>query len=294
MASPDTSRPKLILITGASSGIGRATAQQLDAQGYMVLAGVRREADAESLRAEATHRLRTIILDVADPEHIKAARVAAEVLSGGRGLHALINNAGFNYNAAFEFTDEAKARSLMEVNFFGLYKLSQELIPLLRLGAEVSGETTKLVNLGSIGNVVGFPWEAFYHASKFAVLGLSQSLHHELYRQNIRVTVVQPGVIKTPFIDKTRTSIAEAIAAMPKLGAALYGNSLSRLSEMAASSGQLGSSPEQVARAIGRLIAAPNPPFRLFVGRDAKLMNLMRMVLPAGLFHSILRRNFGC
>ena len=133
MASPDTSRPKLILITGASSGIGRATAQQLDAQGYMVLAGVRREADAESLRAEATHRLRTIILDVADPEHIKAARVAAEVLSGGRGLHALINNAGFNYNAAFEFTDEAKARSLMEVNFFGLYKLSQELIPLLRL-----------------------------------------------------------------------------------------------------------------------------------------------------------------
>lgn len=294
MSSPDTSRPKLILITGASSGIGRATAQQLDAQGYMVLAGVRKEEDAEALRSDATARMRTIILDVTDPEHIQAARVAAEALSGGRGLYALINNAGFNYNAAFEFTEEAKARAVMEVNFFGLYKLTQAMIPLLRLGAEVSGATSKIVNLGSIGNVVGFPWEAFYHASKFALLGLSQSLHHELYRQNIRVTVVQPGVIKTPFIDKTRASIAQAIVGMPPGGVALYGEGLSRLGEMAATSERLGSSPEQVARAIGRVVTAGNPPFRLFVGRDAKLMNLMRMVLPAGLFHSILRKNFGC
>lgn len=294
MASPDTSRPKLILITGASSGIGRATALQLDSRGFMVLAGVRREEDAEALRTDATQRLRTIILDLTNPEHLRAARVAAEALSGGRGLHALVNNAGFNYNAAFEFTDEAKARALMEVNFFGLYKLSQTMIPLLRLGADVSRETTKLVNLGSIGNVVGFPWESFYHASKFALLGLSQSLHHELYRQNIRVTVIQPGVIRTPFIDKTRASIAEAIAAMPREGVELYGKGLSCLSEMAASSDRLGSSPEQVARAIGRVIAARNPPFRLFVGRDAKLLNTMRRVLPAGVFHGILRRNFGC
>ncbi len=294
MASPDNNRPKLILITGASSGIGRATALQLDARGFMVLAGVRREEDAEGLRADATQRLRTIILDVANSEHIKSAQVAAEALSGRRGLHALINNAGFNYNAAFEFTDEVKARALMEVNFFGLCKLSQAMIPLLRLGAEVSGETTKLVNLGSIGNVVGFPWESYYHASKFAVLGLSQSLHHELYRQNIRVTVIQPGVIRTPFIDKTQASIAEAIAGMPTEGVALYGKGLTRLGEMAASSDSLGSSPEQVASAIGRVIAARNPPFRLFVGRDAKLLNTMRRVLPAGLFHSILRRNFGC
>lgn len=294
MASDDQSRPKLILITGASSGIGRATALQLDAAGYMVLAGVRREEDAESLRAEATSRLRTVILDLTDPQQIADARVAAEVLSGTRGLHALINNAGFNYNAAFEYTQEAKARALMEVNFFGLCKLSQAMIPLLRRSAAASGETAKLVNLGSIGNVVGFPWEAYYHASKFALLGLSQSLHHELHRQNIRVTVIQPGVIRTPFIAKTQDGIATAIETMPAEGRSLYGESMARLSELAASGGGLGSSPEQVARAIARVVGSRNPPFRLFVGGDAKLLNLTRMLLPAGLFHRLLRRNFGC
>jgi NAD(P)-dependent dehydrogenase (short-subunit alcohol dehydrogenase family) len=288
------SNARLVLITGASSGIGRATALLLDAQGYTVLAGVRREEDGAALRAEASSRLSTIILDVTLPDHITAAHEAVVRLGGGRGLHALVNNAGYNYNAAFEYSDETRARAMMEVNFFGLYKLSQAMIPLLRLSATKSGETAKLVNLGSIGNVVGFPWEAFYHASKFALLGLSQSLHHELYAQNIRVTVVQPGVIRTPFIAKTQSSIAEAVAAMPGEGVALYGKGLKKLSEMAASSGRLGSSPEAVARAIVRVVSAANPPFRLFVGLDARMMNLMRMILPAGLFHALLRRNFAC
>ena len=293
MTSLDSS-PKLALITGASSGIGRATALLLDAQGYTVLAGVRREEDGTALRREASSRLSTLILDVTSPDHIRAAHAAVVGLAGGRGLYALINNAGFNYNAAFEYSDEAKARALMEVNFFGLYKLSQTMIPLLRQAAEKTGEKTKLINLGSIGNVVGFPWEAFYHASKFALLGLSQSLHHELYRQNIRVTLVQPGVIRTPFIEKTQASIAEAIAAMPAEGVTLYGKGLARLSAMAVSSGRLGSSPEAVARAILRVIAASNPPFRLFVGFDARMMNLLRIILPGRLFHGLLRSNFGC
>jgi NAD(P)-dependent dehydrogenase (short-subunit alcohol dehydrogenase family) len=284
---------KHVLITGASTGIGRATALRLDQAGYSVIAGVRRGADGEALRQTASPRLRSIILDVTDAAQIAEAHTTVAAWTGDRGLYALVNNAGLNYNAAFEFTDGAKARAVMEVNFFGLYRLSQAMLPLLRKSA-ATGETAKLVNIGSIGNVVGLPWEAFYHASKFALLGLSESLSHEVHRQGIRVTVIQPGGIKTPFMDKTRESIATAVAALPTEGAQLYAKGLTRLGEMTGSVDRLGSAPEQVAAAIHRVLAARNPPFRLFVGTDARLMNLTRQLLPTNAFHWLMRKSFAC
>lgn len=283
-----------VLITGASTGIGKATALRLDQAGYSVIAGVRREADGAALRAAASPRLRSIILDVTQPDHIAAAVTDVAALTGERALHALVNNAGLNYNAAFEFTDEAKARAVMEVNFFGLYRLSQAMLPLLRRAATATGETAKLVNLGSIGNVVGLPWEAFYHASKFALLGLSESLSHEVHRQGVRVVVIQPGGIKTPFMDKTRDSVTTAVAALTPEGVALYGKGLAQLGSMVGSVDRLGSEPEKVANAIHRVLVARNPPFRLFVGTDARIMNLTRMLLPTPAFHWLMRRSFGC
>jgi len=221
-----------VLITGASSGIGRATALALDRAGYRVLAGVRRPEDGALLRAEAGSMLETLVLDVTAQQDIEAARQHVQTVTEGHGLFALINNAGFNYNAAYEYTDETKARALMEVNLFGAHAMSVAMLPLLRQRAMSSGKTSKLINIGSIGSLVGIPWEAFYHASKFALLGLSESIRHEVYAQGIRVSAVMPGGIKTPFIAKSKTGSQQAIEVLPQEGARRYGRGLARMAEL--------------------------------------------------------------
>lgn len=195
----------IVLLTGASTGIGRATALHLDQLGYTVFAGIRREQDGIELKKRASERLTPINLDITKPDHIASALTVVGQACGNTGLAALVNNAGYNYNAAFEFTDEAKARQMMEVNFFGLYKMSQAFIPLLRQYARSSGRRAKLINIGSIGSVLGFPWESFYHASKFAVLGLTESLRYELRSQGISAVAVLPGGIKPSLCPKPAT-----------------------------------------------------------------------------------------
>lgn len=281
---------KAILITGASTGIGRATALLLDRRGYPVFAGVRRESDAAALAEQASPRLRPVMLDVTDSTQIEAALRMID--ASGLRLHGVVNNAGFNLNAAFEFTDEAKARALMETNVFGLAKLSQAALPRLIATARAIGETGKIVNLGSIGSLVGVPWEAWYHASKFAVLGLSESIQNEVYAHGVRVTVVCPGGIKTPFIAKTREGTEAAIRAIPPEGQARYGKGLAALGEMAGAVDRFGSSPEKVARQIAAVLGQRNPPFRVLVGADAQMMNAARVLLPRAWFHAMLRRAF--
>jgi short-subunit dehydrogenase len=285
---------KFVMITGASSGIGRVTALSLNRAGYHVFASVRRIEDGASLQTSTDQRLTPLTLDVRSPEQIAAAFLKVKEITAGRGLFALINNAGINYNAAYEYTDESKARALMDVNLFGVHALSIAMLPLLRLGAAMSGTTAKLVNLGSIGSLVGIPWEAFYHASKFAVLGLSESIRNEVYAQNIRVSVVMPGGIKTAFIAKSKQSVEDAKISMPLEGLDLYGSGLTKMAETTNLVDRFGSEPELVARRIANIIAMHNPPFRALVGSDAKFINLLRGILPNSLFHALLRKQFGC
>jgi short-subunit dehydrogenase len=285
---------KFVFITGASSGIGRATALALDRAGYNVFAGVRRIEDGGALQALTSQRLVPIILDVRSSEQIASACRKVKEITADRGLFALINNAGFNYNAAYEYTEEAKARALIDVNLFGVHALSVAMLPLLRLGAAASGTTSKLVNLGSIGSLVGIPWEAFYHASKFAILGLSESIHSEVYAQNIRVSVVMPGGIKTGFIAKSKQGAEDAKADMSPEGLKLYGKGLTKMADATELVDRFGSAPELVAKRILRLLAMQNPTFRALVGNDARLMNLLRILLPTSLFHALLRKQFGC
>ncbi len=286
------SNGKAILIAGASTGIGRATALRLDSLGYEVFAGVRRESDAKSLAHTASGRLRTILLDVTDRSHVTAALSAIDV--SGVPLHGVVNNAGFNLNAAFEFTDEAKARALMETNLFGLAHVAQACLSRLRETAKSTAQTTKIVNIGSIGSLSSVPWEAWYHASKFAVLGVSESLRHEVYAHGVRVSVICPGGIKTPFIAKSRDGAHAAVAALPPAGRTLYGKGVEALGDITGQVDRLGSAPEKVAAQIERVLAQRNPPFRVIVGADAVLMNLSRTLLPTPWFHAILRRTFKC
>lgn len=276
----------LILLTGASTGIGRATARQLAREGYQVLAGVRSERDAQALRDENIPGLEPIILDVTKPEQIEQAyRIVSERV-GERGLRALVNNAGINYVAPFELSDEAKVRNLMEVNVFGLLNLTRRMLPLLQTYARQSGDTAKVVNLGSIGSAIGIPWEHSYHAAKFAVLGLSQSLRFELEPLGIQVSCVMPGGIKTEFMNKSTENSTSALEALTGPNQEYYTRNLTAYGKVAAQVERMGSKPEKVADVIAKVIRTRRPKLKYLVGPDARLINSLVWLGIPGLLKS--------
>lgn len=287
---------KTILLTGASTGIGRASALLLLDAGYTVFAGVRRTEDGDALknacRADRASRLHPVILDVTHEDHIRAV---LDTINGASqdGLYAIVNNAGFNLNGAFEYTNEADARALMDTNFFGLAALSRAALPLLRRYAERHpDETSKLVNIGSIGSYIGVPWEAYYHASKFAVLGLSEAMRHELWRERVRVVAICPGGIKTDFIPKTERSLAAAHAQLPEDAPASYRSGLAKLGEAVGMASRFGSAPEAVAHRLRKVLAARHPRSQYVVGTDAHLFLGMRRLFPESWFHAVMRSQF--
>lgn len=288
-------RSDTVLITGASTGIGRSTALHLAARGYTVFAGIRREADGAALVAAAAadaSRIVPVLLDVTRDEDIQRALAQVSAHSSD-GLYALINNAGFNLNGAFEYTDAADAGALMNTNFVGLAALSRAALPLLRRYTQHHpGATSKLINIGSIGSYIGIPWEAYYHASKFAVLGLSEAMRYELWPQGIRVVVVCPGGIVTDFMPKTEASLAAADAALPADAPPNYRAGLATLRATIGQATRFGSPPEAVARRIGKVLATSRPRLRYLVGVDARLVLGLRRVLPEAWFHALIRGQF--
>jgi NAD(P)-dependent dehydrogenase (short-subunit alcohol dehydrogenase family) len=203
---------------------------------------------------------------------------------GQAGLYALINNAGFNYSAPFEVTDPAKARALMETNLFGAAFLTQACLPLLRKSVRPGQRRARIINVGSIGSLVGIPWEPWYHASKFALKGLSESLYHEVRAQGIAVTILCPGGIRTPFIAKSEAENAQVLANLTSEQARLYGKGLARIGGMVSSVEQAGSTPEHVAEVVASLLRTSRPPFRKFAGPDARIIATLQGLLPQGLF----------
>ncbi|MBC8044662.1 MAG: SDR family NAD(P)-dependent oxidoreductase [Rhizobacter sp.] len=279
-----------ILITGASTGIGKAAALLLDKSGYRVFAGVRKEKDAETLRAQGTKNLQPIILDVMNTKHIDQAFEQVQAATSNKGLKALINNAGYNYIEPFEMTDETKARAMMETNFFGLYKMSQRFLPLLRAYTDAHSDQANLINVGSIGSRIGFPWESFYHASKFAVLGFSESLRFELATQRIAVSAVLPGGIKTEFIGKALGEINAGLEKFPVSNP--YHKGLAKYAAMLPQAEKFGSPPEKVGQEILRILQTAHPRLKYFVGTDAKIFNAMARFLPESWVHAIIRSQF--
>ncbi len=281
-----------VLLTGSSTGIGNTTALMLDKSGYHVFAGVRNEKDAQALKSQASERLIPVILDVTKDDQINQSFEFIRNTCGADGLLAVINNSGLNYVSPFEFSDEEKARYLMEVNFFGLFKVSKTFLPLLRVYQENNKKSAKIINIGSIGSTIGLPWESFYHASKFAVLGLSESMRIELNQFNIKVSVILPGGIKTKFFGKTTESIQIALDKLPDIGKKYYEKSLKTFMDVAPKIEKYLSEPEKVANVILKAIQAENPKFEYFVGTDAKTLYAMKRNLPTSLFHASIEKMF--
>jgi NAD(P)-dependent dehydrogenase (short-subunit alcohol dehydrogenase family) len=273
-----------VLITGASTGIGRATALRLDAAGWRVYAGVRRADDAEALGAAGSERLVPLILDVTDADQIAAAAAQIEAGAAGGGLDGLVNNAGIAVPGPLETLPLDDFRRQVEVNLTAQIAVTQALLPLIR---QARG---RLVFISSIGGRIAFPFSGAYHASKFGIEAVGDVFRQELRPWGISVSVVEPGSIDTPIWERGERNADEAEARAHPDQRALYGQALERFRAAVKELAARGIAPAKVAKAIAHALEADRPRSRYLVGLDARVQAPLKAVLPTGLFDRLVVR----
>jgi NAD(P)-dependent dehydrogenase (short-subunit alcohol dehydrogenase family) len=277
MAQNHESSSRHVLITGASTGIGRECAAHLARLGFAVLAGVRNDADASTL--EAIDHVKAIRVDVTCGDSIAAAAEKVRCITGEAGLCGLINNAGIGVFGPIEFVPIADWRRQFDVNFFGQIAVTQAMLPLLRQHVAHSGMwSARIVNMSSIAGRLAQPIFGPYCASKFAMEAFSDSLRLELRGQGIHVCVVEPGAIDTPIWHKgfeTESAIAEDHPARKLYGAAITGGFAA-----AKKAAKTAIPAEAVAKAVAACMTRRRPRTRYLVGMDAKSGAIFRAVTP--------------
>ncbi len=276
-----------VVVTGASTGIGKATAIHLDSLGLHVFAGVRREEDGEALRAQASARLTPITLDVTNAEQVTdaAARVGDAVQDSR--LVGIVNNAGIAVAGPVEFVPLERWRTQLEINVLGVVSMVQAFTPLLR---ESRG---RIVTVGSLGGRLAQPMAAPYCASKHALEAISDALRLELRPWGISVSLIQPGAVKTPIWDKGRRAGEELLRNAPAEVRTLYGAAVGIATKMAIHENETGVDPIQVARAIEHALLSAHPRPRYPVGRQARLLIPLSRILPDRLKDELLLRVSG-
>src|SRR4051812_21216019 len=236
----------LIVITGTSTGIGRAAAQRMAQRGFDVIATVRKEADADAIRAE---RIEPVLADVTSAEDI--ARLRDTV--GDRPLFGLVNNAGVALSGPLEFFPLEDFRRQFEVNLFAHVAVTQALLEAIRRGRG------RIVNTGSVGARTPLPFTAPYAASKAALWACGEALRGELRPWGIHVATVEPGAIATEIWGKGTSAAAEAREQLPERGRELYGPTLEKADDIVANITAHASSPDVVADAIEHALTSPKP-----------------------------------
>ena len=265
-----------VVITGTSTGIGRAVALRLDREGWRVFAGVRKPKDGEALTTAASGRLVPVIVDVTDADGIAGARDAVrEAIGPGGGLQGLINNAGIGVGGPVEYVTLDAWRRQLEVNVIGQVAVTQAFLPLVRHGRG------RIINIGSIGGLISTPYLAPYSASKFAMEAITDSLRMELRKSGVRVAIIEPGSIDTPIWAKADTHYAEALAALPPEGRESYARDLAAFSKAFLKLGARAAlPPEAVAEAAVHALTADKPKPRYVIGREAKALLAVSRILP--------------
>jgi NAD(P)-dependent dehydrogenase (short-subunit alcohol dehydrogenase family) len=260
-------RQGAVLITGASSGIGFATATLLARHGTIVFAGIRRQIDGEMLLREGAGNIKPMLIDVADPNSLLRARAKIESLREYR-LDALVNNAGIALAGPLELLPLADLRKQFEVNFFGALAAIQTFLPLLR---DSGG---RIVNVSSISGKLATPFVGAYSASKFALEAASDALRLELRPFGVSVSVVEPGSVRTP-IWRRSTEASLKILDEASIGRSDYDTAIRQMMRLAQQQELRGLPPDRVARVIERALTARRPSARYLVGLDAYLRLLV-------------------
>jgi NAD(P)-dependent dehydrogenase (short-subunit alcohol dehydrogenase family) len=271
MARDSTPMPS-VLVTGASSGIGAATALRLDADGMQVFAGIEHEHDGSAALAGASERLRRITLDVTDDRSIQRAITEVRERAPG-GLQALINNAGVGVPGPLEILPLDALRRQLDVNVVGQVAVSQAALPLLR---HAGG---RLLFVGSIGGVLASQFGGAYHASKFAIEAIADVWRQELEPEDISVILIEPSAISTPIWEKAIERLDELEAAEPP-ELARYRERLQGFRESLHSADEHGKAPEDVAEVIAKALADKKPDTRYVVGAAGKLAAALKPLVP--------------
>jgi NAD(P)-dependent dehydrogenase (short-subunit alcohol dehydrogenase family) len=275
-----------VVVTGSSTGIGRACALHLDRLGFKVFAGVRKEEDGEQLRAEASERFEPLLLDVTDPEHISRAAEHVSEATGAR-LAGLVNNAGIGVGGPLELLSVSDFRHQIEVNLIGQVAVTQAFIPALRRARG------RLVFISSIGGLLATPYMSPYHASKFGIEAVGDVLRQELRQFGVQVSIVQPGSIATPIWEKGRATARAVLGNLSAEGQELYGESLARTEKTLEQTAGRGAPPEKVAKVVAHALTARRPRTRYLVGADARAMATLKKLLPDRLRDRLVARAAG-
>lgn len=276
-----------VIITGTSTGIGKATALHLARLGYRVFASVRNESDAEALRTLASKRLTPFFLDVTDPESIFKAKQDIGPLVGEEGLSGIVNNAGVAFLSPLEFVPLDSLRWLFEVNVFGLLAVTQAFLPLVR---QARG---KIININSQASIIVAPFHGPYSASKLAVNGLSDALRRELHPFGIQVSAIIVGNINTPIWEKGNKLTDQAISHRALEVDELYGKTLKKVSGVFGQMGRRGINPDAVACVVASALAAKRARHYYLVGRDAHFFKISTAITPEAWMDWITVRFFG-
>jgi NAD(P)-dependent dehydrogenase (short-subunit alcohol dehydrogenase family) len=252
-----------VVITGASTGIGKACALWMDRLGWQVFAGVRKKADGEALRQEGSARLRPVLIDVTEADSISAAAEQIGAGVGVGGLHGLVNNAGVAFGGILEFMPMDHLRQQLEINVIGQVAMTQPMIPLLRRARG------RIVNMSSIAGLSATPVMGAYAASKFALEAITDTLRLELRPWGIHVAAVEPGRISTPIWQKSLAEAQTWLEAYPPAATSLYGPLIERAIRSASKHSTI--SADTVAEIVAHALTAKKPQTRYIVGRDAQI-----------------------
>lgn len=274
---------ELIVVTGASTGIGRATALRLAGEGFHVLAGVRRQVDAESFARESAN-IEPVILDITEDAHIHALahRVADD--PDRRPLRALVNNAGIAVDAPIEVLPMKDWKRQFDVAVFGQIAITQALLPAL------VASRGRIVNVGSILSTVAMPSSGPYSGAKAAMDAISDALRREVAEFGVEVIVIVPGVVRSKLSERGLVTAGRIAELMTPEQTTRYARLVDAHIAQAKSYAKTGIPAEAAAKVISRAIRAPKPRTRYAVGRDAAMLTRLARVLPDRTLDRILRR----
>ncbi len=275
-------RSQAVLITGCSTGIGRATAERLAKRGHMVYATARRLDAVRDLEAAGC---RVLSLDVTDEESMAAAVGAVEEREGAVG--ALVNNAGYSQSGAVESVRLDDVRAQFETNVFGLIRMSQLVLPGMR--REGRG---RIVNVGSMGGKLTFPGGGIYHATKYAVEAISDAMRFEVKGFGVEVVLIEPGLIRTEFAAAAVGALNSATDGDGPYGEFNQAVAAQTVGAYEGPTARLGGGPGRVAKAIEKAITSRRPRARYPVTPSARLIMGQRALLTDGMWDAFLARQF--
>jgi NAD(P)-dependent dehydrogenase (short-subunit alcohol dehydrogenase family) len=282
-----TTSQKTVVITGASSGIGKSCVARMSQLGWQVFATVRKQSDSDQIAREFGANVHPVLMDLENEASIAAAAQQIESQAAAHGLDGLVNVAGVGMVRPLEYASMKDLRQIFDINFFGQIAVTQALSRLLR---KARG---RIVNITSVGVNVAIPFGGLLHASKSAFAKVSDTLRLEMHSSGVRVIAIEPGAISTPAVDKTLGDLEEVIRNLPPEAQAQYGALIRKMAKRGYEMEKNGSSPDVVADAVQHALTSSRPRIRYRVGKHAKILATLPKILPERVMDALLRKMLG-